>query len=176
MSNEKTYVRKNAGFTLVELVVAVAIIGILSTLITPRVREQLAKGRDTRAISLLGAMRTASELYYIEKGEAPLDDMTKASNPTDVKAALDKLLDYLDPKAESLLKNGKVEIGGTRKEVAAGGGGVEADKTITYGGTIGFTFANPDASASNPGDGVYIWFAGESGKEYDSGGTRWSSY
>ena len=62
---------KNGGFTLIELIIAVALVGILSSLVTPKVRIQLAKGRDTKAISYLGAMRTAAELYYIEKGEAP---------------------------------------------------------------------------------------------------------
>lgn len=42
---------KNGGFTLIELIIAVALVGILSSLVTPKVRVQLAKGRDTKAVS-----------------------------------------------------------------------------------------------------------------------------
>ena len=35
-------------------------------MVTPKVREQLAKGKDAKAVATLTALRTASELYYIE--------------------------------------------------------------------------------------------------------------
>ena len=168
--------RKQGGFTLIELVVAVALIGMLSTLVTPRVREQLAKGRDTRAIALLGAMRTASELYYIEKGEAPLDDISQGGNAVKIKESIGKLMEYLDPKANDLLKDGEVEIGGTRKKTIGAGGEAEASKEINFGGNIGFTFLNPDTTATNRCDGVYIWFSSGAGKEYDTGGKLWEKY
>lgn len=104
---------KNGGFTLIELIIAVALVGILSSLVTPKVRVQLAKGRDTKAVSYLGAMRTAAELYYIEKGEA----LTTTVEPSeaDDKKAIENLLPYLDPKAEAILREGKIQIGGSKK-------------------------------------------------------------
>ena len=105
---------KNGGFTLIELIIAVALVGILSSLVTPKVRIQLAKGRDTKAISYLGAMRTAAELYYIEKGEAPTTVISP--NEADDKKAIENILPYLDPKAESVIKDGKIQIGGSRKD------------------------------------------------------------
>lgn len=166
---------KNNGFTLIELVVAVAIIGILSSLITPRVREQLAKGRDTKAIALLSALRTAGELYYIEYGKPPMDNISSGATPTNVENAINNLKEFLDPKGESSIKNGKIEIGGSRQKIS-GPSGPEADKQLNLGGDIGFTFINPDTTASNQGDGVYIWFAEDTGREYDSSGKLWKEY
>ncbi|MGF6906633.1 pilin [Fusobacterium sp. PH5-44] len=167
--------KKNDGFTLIELVVAVAIIGILSSLITPRVREQLAKARDTKAIALLSALRTAGELYYIEYGKPPLDDISMGGNPTNVKNAINNLKEFLDPKGEASIKDGKIEIGGSRGEVTVPGG-VEADKKLNLGGDIGFTFINPDPTADNQGDGVYLWFSEDTGFEYDSSRKLWKEY
>ena len=161
--------KKDKGFTLIELVVAVAIIGILSTLVTPKVREQLAKGRDAKAIALLNALRTAGELYYIEYGKPPLEDISKGGNSADIVASIEKLKEFLDPKGEVLLKTGKIQIGGVRKQIS-GASGPEADKKVVFGGEIAFTFINPDSSSSNQGDGVYIWFKEETGREYDSSG------
>ena len=157
---------KNKGFTLIELIIAVALVGILSTLVTPKVRIQLAKGRDTKAISYLGAMRTASELYYIEKGEAPVT----SGDPGEVddKKGIEKILPYLDPKAESVIKEGKMEIGGSRKE---------NNGKIAYGGEMKFKFksAQHDEIAKR-GDGVYIWFAPTEEQVYDIQGNKWIEY
>lgn len=157
---------KNGGFTLIELIIAVALVGILSSLVTPKVREQLAKGRDTKAISYLGAMRTAAELYYIEKGEAP----TAVLEPDEAedKKAIKNILPYLDPKAEAVIKDGKIQIGGSRKD---------KDTKITFGGEMRFTFKSPQHDEiSKRGDGVYIWFAPAGDQVYDVQGNKWIEY
>ena len=144
---------KNGGFTLIELIIAVALVGILSSLVTPKVRIQLAKGRDTKAISYLGAMRTAAELYYIEKGEAPTTVISP--NEADDKKAIENILPYLDPKAESVIKDGK----------------------ITFGGEMKFTFKSPQHDEiAKRGDGIYIWFAPEESQVYDIQGNKWIEY
>ncbi len=157
---------KNGGFTLIELIIAVALVGILSSLVTPKVRIQLAKGRDTKAISYLGAMRTAAELYYIEKGEAP----TTVGEPSeaDDKKAIENILPYLDPKAEAVIKEGKIQIGGSRKD---------ENGKITFGGEIKFTFKSPQHDEIvKRGDGVYIWFAPTEEQVYDVQGNKWIEY
>lgn len=157
---------KNGGFTLIELIIAVALVGILSSLVTPKVRIQLAKGRDTKAISYLGAMRTAAELYYIEKGEAPA--VTGNISEDEDKKAIKNILPYLDPKAEAVIKDGKIQIGGSRKE---------NDAKITFGGEMRFTFKSPQHDEMvKRGDGVYIWFAPTEDQVYDVQGNKWIEY
>ena len=51
------------------MVIAVALVGVLSTMVTPKVREQLAKGKDAKAVATLTALRTASEFYIIFENE-----------------------------------------------------------------------------------------------------------
>lgn len=67
---EKRNKNKKSGFTLIELVVVIAIIGVLAAVITPRVRLSLAKAKDAKAIATLDALRTASNVYYAETGNA----------------------------------------------------------------------------------------------------------
>lgn len=157
---------KNGGFTLIELIIAVALVGILSSLATPKVRIQLAKGRDTKAVSYLGAMRTAAELYYIEKGEVP--NIVGDPSEDDDKKSLENILSYLDPKAEAVIKDGKIQIGGSRKD---------ENGKITFGGEMRFTFKSPQHDViAKRGDGVYIWFAPEENQVYDVQGNKWVEY
>ena len=163
---------KNGGFSLIEMVIAVALVGVLSTMVTPKVREQLAKGKDAKAVATLTALRTASELYYIENEKSALEG---AENDESIKKAVENLLPYLDAKAESELKNGNIEIGGSRK----GETEEEVKKAeIKYVGKVTFTFTNPILDSKIKGDGVYIWFKpiGEIG-EYDTAGKKkWIEY
>ena len=62
-------VRKNKGFSLIEVLVVLGIIGILSSFITPRVMNYMAEAKDVKVKSTLEALRTASELYYLEEGK-----------------------------------------------------------------------------------------------------------
>jgi prepilin-type N-terminal cleavage/methylation domain-containing protein len=59
------------GFTLVELLVVVAIIGILATVATIAYVDTRKKARDARRITDLTRIRDALELYFQENGEYP---------------------------------------------------------------------------------------------------------
>ncbi|TDT69796.1 prepilin-type N-terminal cleavage/methylation domain-containing protein [Hypnocyclicus thermotrophus] len=54
------------GFTLVELMIVVAIIAILSAVAVPRFGKQIQKAKDAKALSLVGNWRSASTLYYTD--------------------------------------------------------------------------------------------------------------
>lgn len=77
---------KNGGFSLIEMVIAVALVGVLSTLVVPKVREQLAKGKDAKAVATLTALRTASELYYVENEKSALEE---AESEESIKKAME---------------------------------------------------------------------------------------
>jgi prepilin-type N-terminal cleavage/methylation domain-containing protein len=59
----------NKGFTLLELVVVIIIIGILATLGFTQYGKVIEKGRIAEARMVLGAIRSAQEAYKQEHGD-----------------------------------------------------------------------------------------------------------
>ena len=61
----------NKGFTLLELIVVIAILGILSGIAVPRIRGIQDKARFATGEALLANIKTPLELYRVEKGHYP---------------------------------------------------------------------------------------------------------
>lgn len=59
------------GFTLIEILIVVAIIGILSSVVVVGLGPAQRKGRDSRRLSDLRSVQTALELYYGKEGHYP---------------------------------------------------------------------------------------------------------
>ncbi len=59
---------RRKGFTLLELVMVVIIIGILSSIALPQFLKTRERARMTEALSILGQIRSSQIRYYIEKG------------------------------------------------------------------------------------------------------------
>lgn len=59
------------GFTIIELVVVIAIIGILSGIVVINVNNYIAKARDTARISNVQAIGKALQMYYADHGRFP---------------------------------------------------------------------------------------------------------
>ena len=66
-----SFFKKNRGFTLIELMVVIAIIGILASIITASLSAAGAKGRDARRISDIRTIQLALEEYYNDNGSYP---------------------------------------------------------------------------------------------------------
>jgi type IV pilus assembly protein PilE len=66
VSNERENVmgRTARGFTLIEMMITVALIGILSAVALPQYRDYVTRGRLTEVFSALAAVQPAAEQYW----------------------------------------------------------------------------------------------------------------
>jgi general secretion pathway protein G len=71
------------GFTLIEILLVVVIIGMLATIVTVSVPKHLEKARRSKAAADVGGLGVAIQSYYMEKGKYPasLDDLTTGEDP-----------------------------------------------------------------------------------------------
>jgi len=74
---------KQYGFTLIELMIVVAIIGILASVAIPAYQDYLKKAKFTEANLLASSIKTCVETFYQEEGRVPLagDEYTKICDP-----------------------------------------------------------------------------------------------
>ena|SRR3989338_2808896 len=54
------------GFTLVELIIVIIIIGVLAAIAAPMMTGNVERAKRTEAVAALGAIRTAERLYAME--------------------------------------------------------------------------------------------------------------
>lgn len=60
-----------AGFTLAEMLVAMALLSVLASVVLPAIMGQIGKGEQRRMVSDLRAIHTASTAYFADVGRWP---------------------------------------------------------------------------------------------------------
>ena len=69
------------GFTLIELMIVIGIMGILAGIVVPQLTGMQGKARDTAIASVAASLKTALEVYYAENGFYPVygDDINSGT-------------------------------------------------------------------------------------------------
>lgn len=93
----KKLIAGREGFTLAEMLVAIALLAILAAVVVPAIVSQVGKGDSARVVSDLTSVSNAAKTYYIENRAWPatIDELVEAN-----------LLDYPGYMADSLRTGG----------------------------------------------------------------------
>ena len=83
--------RNSAGFTLIELMVVIVIIGMLAAIVVPRFMGAAGKAASTSAKAQISSFKTALQLYKLDNGSYP-----KTSEGLDALLKNDKGRNYLE--------------------------------------------------------------------------------
>ena len=74
--------KNQSGFTLLEIIIVIIIIGILASLALPKFFKTVEYSRSTEALTSLGAIRRAMDVCYLPTGSyVPCTDFSKLSIP-----------------------------------------------------------------------------------------------
>jgi len=68
--------RAQRGFTLIEMLVVVALIGILATVAVGQYQRSIVKAKEAALRENLFVMRSQINIYFSDKGEYPMDLQT----------------------------------------------------------------------------------------------------
>ena len=115
------------GFTLIELMIVVAIIGILAAVAIPAYQDYTIRAKVTEGIGFAAAGKTAVSEYYISEGVMPTN-ASEAGFSTGVSTDIIQALAFANPGPSSTVSTITV----TFEEL---GGEANAGETLIFTGT-----------------------------------------
>ena len=77
----RTGIMREKGFTLVELLIVVAILGIMAAIVIPTFQGNVAQAKESASKSNLATLRTQIELYKLQHNSYPLGYVNGADAP-----------------------------------------------------------------------------------------------
>ena len=97
MIDKKT--RRARGFSLMELMVVIAILGILSTIVVKNVMPMIGKGKTNAAKASVQTIKEAVQLYYMNNSKLPesLEALSQPDPNNDDEPYIDNAESLTDP-------------------------------------------------------------------------------
>ena len=150
---------KSNGFTLIELLIVIAIIGILATTLAPKLRRELAKAKDAKAVAVLGAVRTSIPIIILDK------TVSDSTSPTFI--TLEEIRRKVDKKTNDLIAVTNSSREAREKQIAVGGSiYYTIGSELIYGGHTSLALEN---NLDNNND-MYTLFDGGAPIDFIAGG------
>ncbi|EMT9178081.1 pilin [Neisseria gonorrhoeae] len=101
------------GFTLIELMIVIAIVGILAAVALPAYQDYTARAQVSEAILLAEGQKSAVTEYYLNNGIWPKDNTSAGvASPTDIKGKYVK-----EVKVENGVVTATMKSDGVNKEI-----------------------------------------------------------
>ena len=137
--------KENKGFSLVELMVAVGIIGVMSTIAVPRYQEFRAKAAQAEAQATLSSIYTLQQLYFTENDEyADASDKTKLKSKLNYQVSGGALYDYKSTVTDKVSFHAtavsKNKLASCAIDDNIDKWCVNQDKVLTNGNEVGYKF------------------------------------
>lgn len=149
-------VSRREGFTLLEILIVISIIGVLTALAIPAIQGVFARARKTEALSVIQGITNGLKQYQVDYGRFPaaFGQASEEPSPLDEGSAVLKVLlgekaQRLNPKAERYIEpkvgkagtGGLIGVGANYSLVDPWGRPYQVIMDLNYDGRI----ANPDA-------------------------------
>jgi general secretion pathway protein G len=119
--------KKTAGFTLIEVLVVVVILGILAAIVVPNIMDKPDQAKITKARADIRAIESALNMYRLDKHDYPKTDQGLEALVSDYLPRLP-----MDPWGKEYLflspgSHGAIDIYTLGRDGQAGGDGPDAD-------------------------------------------------
>lgn len=158
-----------SGFTLIEMIGVLAIIGILASVVAPRVIESIRDAKVTSAVASVNAAKTAAINYYQRYDNFPLDTDTATRGVLDYKADPVNPQAYTPPVGSldfgdilvyqaQLLEQEKTPIGRSTTSLSHAIGCVSVGGNLIGGGTYDGTAATTRFKSAGTGTRIVYYF------------------